>query len=158
MSVGRSYRMKKGIFILGNTIAILFVLICMFALYPDNILVPGVARTPFIIYQALSRTLWSLSMGWLLFLCMINRAGVISKILSWSIWAPLARLNYGTYLTHLTIIYISIFNQRIPFYYQLHLVVNNFAAHIFFSYVTAILVVLFIETPFFLLEKRIFKR
>ena len=149
VNTGRSYRLKKSIFILGNIIAILFVLTCIFALYPDNILVPGVARAPFIIYQSLSRTLWALSMGWLLFLCMINRAGIINRILSWSIWVPLARLNYETYLTHLMIIYISILNQRMPFYYQLHLVVNNLAAHIFFSYVTAILVVLFIETPFF---------
>lgn len=97
-------------------------------------------------------------MGWLIFLCMINRGGLINKILSWPIWAPLARLNYATYLTHLTIIYIIILNQRLPFYYQLHIVVNNFVGHIFFSYVTAIVVVLFIETPFFLLEKRLFKR
>ena len=104
------------------------------------------------------RTLWSLAIGWLFFLCMINRARLINRMLSWSIWIPLARLNYATYLTHLTLIYIIMTNQHMPFYYQLHLVVNNFVVHIFFSYLTAILVVIFIETPFFLIEKRLFKR
>ncbi len=158
MNTGRSYRLNKYIFILGNILSILFILICFFAIYPDNILVPGIDRTSFIFYQSLSRTLWSLAIGWLLFLCMINRIQLINKILSWPIWTPLARLNYATYLTHLTVIFIMMTNQHLPYYYQPHLVMNNFVAHIFFSYLTAILIVIFIETPFFLIEKKLFKR
>lgn len=127
-------------------------------MYPDSILVPGIDRTSFIVYQSLSRTVWCLSMGWLFFLCMTNRGGIVNKILSWPIWSPLAKLNYGTYLIHLTIIFIMFANQRIPFYYQSHLVVNNFVSHIFFSYLAAILIVIFIETPFFIIEKKLFKR
>jgi peptidoglycan/LPS O-acetylase OafA/YrhL len=150
--------MNKNLLILGNILTILFVLICLFAIYPDTILNPGIDRTSFIFYQSLSRPLWSIAIGWLFFLCMTNRAGIINKILSWPIWIPLARLNYATYLTHLTLIFIMITNQRIPFYYQPHLVINNFVVHIFFSYITAILVVIFIETPFFIIEKKLFKR
>jgi peptidoglycan/LPS O-acetylase OafA/YrhL len=158
MNTGRSYRLNKYIFIVGNIVSILFVLICCFGLYPDTILVPGIDRTSFIFYQSLSRTLWSIAMGWLFFLCMINRAQLINRVLSWSIWIPLARLNYATYLTHLSLIFIMLTNQRMPFYYQPHLVINNFVVHIFFSYLTAIIIVIFIETPFFLIEKKLFKR
>ncbi|CAF1061127.1 unnamed protein product [Adineta steineri] len=158
INIGRSYRMKKSLLIICNITAILFALICLFAIYPDEILVPGIDKTSFIIYQSLSRTLWSMAIGWLLFLCMTNQGGIVNKILSWSFWVPLARLNYSTYLIHLTVIYMSITNQRIPFYYQPHLVVNNFVSHIFFSYTTAILIFIFIETPFFIIEKTLFKR
>jgi len=158
VNTGRSYRINKCILILCNILAFLFALICLLALYPDYILVPGIDRTSFILYQSLSRTLWSFTIGWIFFLCMTNQGGIINKILSWSIWGPLARLNYATYLTHLTVIFIIITNQRLPFYYQPHLVINNFVSHIFFSYVTAIVVVIFIETPFFIIEKKLFKR
>ena len=115
-------------------------------------------KTSFIFYQSLSRPIWSMAIGWLIFLCMINRGGIVNKILSWSIWAPLARLNYATYLIHFTIILIMVSNQRFPFYYQAHLVLNNFVSQIVFSYIAAILVVIFIETPFLIIEKKIFKR
>ena len=49
-------------------------------------------------------------------------------------------------------------SQRMPFYYQPHLVVNNFVSHIFFSYLAAIVVTIFFETPFFIVEKKLFKR
>jgi peptidoglycan/LPS O-acetylase OafA/YrhL len=150
--------MNKYILILYNILAILFALISIFAMYPDYILVPGIDRTSFILYQSLSRTLWSLAIGWLLFLCMTKQGGIINKILSWPIWAPLARLNYATYLIHLTLIFIMATNQRLPFYYQPHLVINNFVSHIFFSYITAMIIVIFIETPFFIIEKKLFKR
>jgi len=130
----------------------------MFALYPNNILVPGIDRTSFIIYQSLSRTLWAVAIGWLFFVCMTQRGGIVNRILSWPIWAPLARLNYATYLIHTPVIFTMITNQRMPFYYQPHLVINNFVAQIFFSYVAAIVVVIFIETPFFIIEKKLFKR
>jgi peptidoglycan/LPS O-acetylase OafA/YrhL len=82
----------------------------------------------------------------------------VNKILSWPIWAPLARLNYSCYLVHATIISIILFGQTLPQYYQGHLVVNNFVTHIFFSYVAAIVVYIFLETPFFIIEKHFLKR
>jgi peptidoglycan/LPS O-acetylase OafA/YrhL len=149
--------MKKCSLIIGSIIAIALALACLFALYPDEILVPGIDRTSFIIYQSLSRTLWCLAMGWLFFLCMTNQGGIINKILSWPIWAPLARLNYSAYLIHMTIIFIIMTNLKIPYYNQPHIVVNNFVSHIFFSYVAAIVVYIFLETPFFIIEKKLIK-
>lgn len=150
--------MKKSTVIICNTLAFLNALACIFVIYPDNILPHGVSQTYFVLYNSLSRTCWSLTIGWLIFLCMNNRNGLVKQILSWPIWLPFSKLNYATYLIHLSIIYLMNFNQRIPFYYQGYLVVNNFIVHIFVSYFIAIFFVIFIETPFFLIEKKLFKR
>ena len=125
---------------------------------PDYILVPGLSRSELVAYQTLLRTLWSIIIGWLLFLCSINQDGIINKILSWPIWSPFAKLNYSCYLVHATIIFTMLVSQAMPLYYQGHLVVNNFVSHIFFSYAAATVVAIFFETPFFIIEKKLFKR
>ena len=158
MNTSPSHRMSTPTLLIGHIVAILLALGCLFAFYPDSILVPGLDRVSFIIYQSLSRTLWSISIGWLVFICITNQGGIVNRILSWPIWAPFARLNYSTYLIHFTVIFITINNQRMPFYYQPHLVVNLFFSQVFFSYVAGILVSIFFETPFFILEKKMFKR
>ncbi|CAF1432045.1 unnamed protein product [Adineta steineri] len=137
---------------------ILFSLICIFTTYPDYILPDGLNRTILVIYQSLSRTLWAIVIGWVLFLCSVNQGGIVNKILSWPIWAPLSRLNYSCYLVHAVILNIILYNQKLPLYYQGHLIVNNFVSHIFFSYSASIVVAIFFETPFFIIEKKIFKR
>jgi peptidoglycan/LPS O-acetylase OafA/YrhL len=139
-------------------LAILLVLACLFTTYPDYILASGLSRSIFVAYQSLARTFWSIAIGWLLFLCSIHQGGLINKILSWPIWAPLARLNYSCYLIHSTVIHTMIDSQKMPLYYQPHLVVNNFVSYIFFSYVSAVVVTIFFETPFFVVEKKLFKR
>jgi peptidoglycan/LPS O-acetylase OafA/YrhL len=133
-------------------------LACLFTAYPDSISVSGLSRPVIIAYVSLSRTFWSIIIGWLLFLCSTNQGGIVNKILSWPVWTPLARLNYSCYLVHSTILFIIIYNQTMPFYYQGHLLVNNFISNIFLSYVAAILVSIFFETPFFIIEKKLFKR
>ncbi|CAF0805029.1 unnamed protein product [Adineta steineri] len=66
--------------------------------------------------------------------------------------------NYSCYLVHSTVLHTMIYSQTMPFFYQAHLVVNNFISQIFFSYVAAIFVTIFFETPFFQLGKKLFKR
>ncbi|CAF1462433.1 unnamed protein product [Adineta ricciae] len=155
---GRQYQMKKRYQLLGTIISLAFISICLFASYPDSIHVPGLSRSESVTYVTFSRTLWSIAIGWLLFLCSTNQGGIVNKILSWPIWFPFARLNYSCYLIHATIIYMMIFNQTRPFYYQGYLFMNNFIAQIFLSYFAAIFVSTFFETPFFIIEKKLFKR
>ncbi|CAF1073555.1 unnamed protein product [Adineta ricciae] len=155
---GRNYRINKYVKTFGTILMTLFGLACLFAVYPDSVLPSGLSRTILVIYQSISRTFWSMAIGWLLILCSTNQGGVVNRILSWPIWAPMARLNYSCYLVHATIVLISIYSQKLPSYYQGHLVVNHFVAHIVFSYAAAILVTIFFETPFFIIEKKLLKR
>lgn len=131
---------------------------CVFTIYPDYVLIAGINRSSRIAYEALSRPCWSLAVGWLLFLCSTKQGGIVNRILSWSIWSPLARLNYSAYLIHTTIIFVTLLNQRIPTYYNPLTVINTFISNLFFSYVTAVVVCIFFETPFFIIEKKLFKR
>lgn len=155
---GRRYPLNITIKIGGTTVAIVLGLACLFATYPDYILASGLSRSILVAYQSLVRTFWAIAIGWLLFLCSIHQGGFIGRILSGSIWTPLARLNYSCYLIHSTVIHAMMYSQKLPFNYQPHLVVNNFVSQIFFSYVSAVVVTVFLETPFFIIEKKIFKR
>ncbi|CAF3191128.1 unnamed protein product [Rotaria socialis] len=157
-NTGRTFRVNIYLKYIGTILAILIGLICLFILYPDYLHVPGLSRTSLIIFQTLSRTGWAISIGWLIFLCSTNQGGLVNKILSWPVWTPLARLNYSAYLIHTIIIDIIVLNQTMPSYFQHHIVVNTFVTHIFFSYVAAIVVYIFFETPFFIFEKKLFKR
>ncbi|UJR38468.1 hypothetical protein I4U23_031136 [Adineta vaga] len=157
-NLGREYRLNKLTKIFGSIISIILVVLCLFTNYPEYILASGLNRSIVVAYQSLARTFWAIVIGWILFLCSTYQGGLVNKILSWPIWAPLARLNYSCYLIHSTVLHTMIYSQRMPFFYQPHLVVNNFVSQIFFSYLAAILVSIFFETPFFVLEKKLFKR
>ena len=158
IDVGRLYRMNRSLKFIITIFMIFIGLICIFGTYPDYILLNGLSRSILVAYQSLSRTLWAMCIGWMLFLCSINQGGIINKFLSWPIWSPLAKLNYSCYLVHSIILFIILLNRKVPMYYDGHQVVNQFVSHIFFSYTAATLVVIFIETPFFVLEKKLFKR
>ncbi len=157
INFGREYRLNKITKIFGTILTILLGLACIFTTYPDYILASGLSRSVLVAYESLARTFWSIAIGWLLFLCSTYQGGLVNKILSWPIWAPLARLNYSCYLVHSTVLHAMVYNQKLPVYYQPHLVVNNFVSHIFFSYAAAIVVTIFFETPFFIFEKKLFK-
>ncbi|CAF3638284.1 unnamed protein product [Rotaria sp. Silwood1] len=157
-NTGRSYRSNIYTKIFGSILAIVIGLTCIFVLYPDYAFVPGISRSANIAHQTLSRSFWALVIGWLLFLCSTNQGGIVNTILSWSIWSPLARLNYSAYLIHTIILFITIYNQSMPYYFQPHLVLNSYISNLFFVYVAATVSVIFFETPFVVLEKKLFKR
>jgi peptidoglycan/LPS O-acetylase OafA/YrhL len=136
----------------------ILVLACILVLYPDNILVPSLNRSILVTYQALSRPCWALSIVWILFLCGTNQGGVVNTILSWPIWLPLSRLNYSAFLIHSLVLYTTIYNQKEPTYCDVLVVMNKFISNLFYSYVAAIVVVIFFENPFLVLEKKLFHR
>ena len=156
--MGPTYPIQNRIKLIGTIIAIGLGLTCIFATYQDYTLVSGLPRPSIIAYETLSRPAWSLAVAWLVFLCSLGHGGIINRFLSLSIWSPLTRLNYATYLFHLSIIYTTIFNQTMPFYYQPLTVLNNFVSQLFFSYLAAVPIVILIETPFIVIEKKLFKR
>ncbi|CAF3950620.1 unnamed protein product [Rotaria sp. Silwood2] len=131
IKASRTYRFKLSTKIIGNLVMCLIALTCIFSMYADAILVPGLNRSWLVAYQTLSHTCWSLVIGWLIFLCSTNQGGIINTILSWSIWTPLARLTYGTYLIHTTVINVIVFNRTVPFYFQSSTVINDFMAQCF---------------------------
>ncbi|CAF4600684.1 unnamed protein product [Rotaria sp. Silwood1] len=92
INMGRTYRLNSFVRLIGNLLATALALACIFSIYGDYVLVPGLSRATLITYQTLSRPAWSISIAWLIFLCSINQGGIVNRILSFSIWTPLARL------------------------------------------------------------------
>lgn len=158
INTGRNYRVNRPIRIFGTLIAIVLALASIFWNYPDQISPTGLSRTSTFAYQILSRPMWSMAILWLIFLCSTGQGGIVNRILSSSLWLPLARLNYAAYLIHITVIFITVFNQSNPLYYQFMTCLNSYVSQLIFSYLAAIIVVIFLETPFFILEKKLFKR
>ena len=143
---------------IGNVLVSLLTFACLFTLYWDSISMNGLSRPWLIVYQSLSRWCWSIMIGWLIILCHTQQGGIANRILSCKIWAPIARLNYATYLIHTTILLTTLLNQKMSSYYQLSTLFGNFVSCVFFSYFTAIFIVIFVEAPFTILERKLFKR
>ncbi|KAK0060485.1 nose resistant to fluoxetine protein 6 [Biomphalaria pfeifferi] len=59
-------------------------------------------------YTVLKSSLWSVTLGWIVFACFSGNGGVVNSFLTWEAWAPLSKLSYGAYLCHaLVILYIN---------------------------------------------------
>jgi hypothetical protein len=62
---------------------------CPVTFGPPCIRLPGIDRAIVVAYQSLSRTLWSMVISWIIFLCNIHQGGIVNTILSYPIWIPL---------------------------------------------------------------------
>ncbi|PSN39085.1 hypothetical protein C0J52_07353 [Blattella germanica] len=64
------------------------------------------------IYTALSRSTWSLGVGWVAYACVFGYGGPVNTFLSWTAFQPLSRLSYCVYLVHLSYQAIRIMSIR----------------------------------------------
>ena len=70
-----------------------------------------------VFYEGSKRNLWALSLGFMIFSCVLGKGGFINDILSWTVWIPLARLSFAAYLIHDFCIYWYLTNmQHRPFF------------------------------------------
>ncbi|XP_014662242.1 PREDICTED: nose resistant to fluoxetine protein 6-like, partial [Priapulus caudatus] len=71
-------------------------------------------------YVAVSRTGWSLGLGWVIFICIIGQGGFVNTLLSWKALIPLSRLTYCAYLVHPVIIMTFYFSRRELLHWSSH--------------------------------------
>jgi peptidoglycan/LPS O-acetylase OafA/YrhL len=57
-------------------------------------------------YNTFQRLAWPLALSWVIFACVKGYGGPINDFLSWSIFGPLSRLTYCSYLFHISILEI----------------------------------------------------
>lgn len=57
-------------------------------------------------YNTFQRMVWALALSWVIFSCVKGYGGPVNEFLSWSVFAPLSRLTYCSYLFHISIINI----------------------------------------------------
>ena len=81
--------------------------------YSNAYVTPAYAHA---LYNALSRTLWALAIGWIVIACMVNKAGPVVHFLNWSAWSLLSRLAYTAYLIHPLVILFYLQTSRRSFH------------------------------------------
>ena len=57
-------------------------------------------------YNTFQRIAWNGALAWVIFSCAKGYGGIINEFLSWSVFAPLSRLTFCTYLIHMNIIFM----------------------------------------------------
>lgn len=151
------FNLSKILNIILWSISLVIMALVVFGLYPD---INGhtISRSGHIMYQTLSRIGWSVSLSYMIFACITFNGGFINRILSWSVWVPLSRLSYSTFLVHcMFIIYVYASRDRL-----IHLddfqMVYLYISNVVLSYSLGFLVSIFFEIPLIGLEKFIFKK
>ena len=191
----------QGYDILFWFLSIFSLALVIFGLYPDfrgsgNPL----NKVEHILYQATCRIIWAAGLGYIIFSCIsyggklhkikllieiikfvyfhLTLKGIFNKIFSCSIWIPLSRLSFSTYLIHYSVIYAYYATQEYPLqpqdsymvlFIKFYSTLNKkkiliffkayvFISHLIVSNVFGYFVSIVFEIPLLGLEKFIFKK
>ena len=97
------FKIHSGLNILLWIVSLFFMCLMIFGIYPNYNGHP-LSLASNILYQATSRIVWALGLGYVIFACATSHGGLVNKFLSWSVWVPLSRLTFSAYLFHLVIL------------------------------------------------------
>ncbi|XP_072041409.1 nose resistant to fluoxetine protein 6-like [Amphiura filiformis] len=108
---------------------------------------PDTPQWAAVLYVTFSRTLFTLSVAWVTFSCIMGYGGLVNQFLSWSVWIPLGRLTFAAYLFHPAMIAWVLTTKKT----LMHLTYVDFSywfvANVVFSYACAFIFVLLVEGP-----------
>ncbi|KAL5012556.1 hypothetical protein ScPMuIL_011107 [Solemya velum] len=110
------------------------------------------------LYNAVSRTVWSIGVCWVVFACATGYGGFVNNLLSWKAAIPLSRLTYCAYLVHPLVIVWYIQRRRTLTYMDDVDIVHQYLANTVITYAVALVVSLAFETPMMRIEKAIFRK
>lgn len=110
------------------------------------------------IYASLHRVAWCISIGWILFVCITDNAGIVNKFLSYKLFIPLSRLTYCAYLTNGLIEIYSQASLRQPTYLRKWDLSVNIFGHMMYNVIFAFVLCIFFESPIHGLEKILMTR
>ncbi len=105
---------------IGWYISIFSMGLILFGTYPNLSTNPGnfLNKTENILYQASSRVIWSMGLGFIIFSCANGKGGFVNDFLCWKIWTPLARISFCAYLVHSTVLFWYLGQQLTLSYWQ----------------------------------------
>jgi peptidoglycan/LPS O-acetylase OafA/YrhL len=107
------------------------------------------------LYTALSRALWSICIGTLIYYCLHGRGAIVEKILSLKFFTVMAHLSFGAYLIHPIIIFLWQLGEKEKRSFRLLSFFMDFTAVSVLSFVLSAIAALMIEFPFGDLLRRI---
>lgn len=107
------------------------------------------------IYNSFQRLAWSGALAWVIFSCAKGYGGVVNDLLSWSLFAPLARITFCTYLIHTNLLgmFTSSVLLSFPFDFSFWVSVWHFLGSLSISLTVGFFLSMFFESPSVRLEK-----
>ncbi len=80
-----------------------------------------------VLYDSLSRILWSLAMSFIIYACITSYGGVVNEFFEWNVWSPLSKLSLCAYLIQYSVYEIHKYTEA----RMVHLQWSNFVNKIF---------------------------
>ncbi|XP_055933986.1 nose resistant to fluoxetine protein 6-like isoform X2 [Argiope bruennichi] len=143
----------KGCQILGWFLAILGALSSVYGIYGPS---ESVEVRAF--YLSCYRIGWTLSIGWLTFICITGRGGIVNRLLSWNVFIPLGHLSYLVYLLHPLIMLYRTASMRERISYGHTELVFEFLTYTVIAFFLAYIGHIAVEKPFLILEGIFFRK
>ena len=109
-------------------------------------------------YVSLCRTVWSMSLSWLVIACASGYGGPVNFVLSWKLWAPLGRLTFAAYLVHPFVVISYQALIQMPIHFTDLTLIYMFVSNLVCSYAIAFLLSMAVEAPMLGIEKLILGR
>jgi peptidoglycan/LPS O-acetylase OafA/YrhL len=101
----------------------------------------------------LCRPTWALGVAIMCVLCFNNQGGFVQRLLTLSLWKPLAALSFTVYLVHYTVLTFYISDTSTRIHISFFDWVNIFFGISVISAILALVAVLLVEKPFMKLQK-----
>ncbi|XP_054271530.1 nose resistant to fluoxetine protein 6-like [Macrosteles quadrilineatus] len=108
-------------------------------------------------YIGVYRFFWSVGLAWVILACTTGHGGFLNSWLSLKIFAPLGRLTYAIYLTHVAVILYGVGSLRQPQHFTYFEMIHKFLGDFVIAIFLAIILSLTIEAPIMVLEKILLK-
>lgn len=121
-------------------------LLCLYDTHYWTFGAPNSSGVSAVVY-ALSRVLWSVTVGSVICLCHSGNATLVDRLLSWSAFTPLSRLTYSVYLTHVWIVWTFWASIRSPIPLNPLSMFSIICYTIFFSHIFGFCFALLFECP-----------
>lgn len=155
----QGFRIPNYVIIFGNVIALLCGFASLFSIilfyspaYEYNVWISA-------IYAPLHRLGWCFAMGWIVFVCVLDKAeSFLGKFLSSKIFAPLSKLTYCAYLVNGIVEIYSAGSIRVPIYLSIFNLSVDVVGHVIITFAIAFVICLLFESPIHNLEKILIKR
>jgi len=133
--------------ILGVTVSLVLVLLERDAF--QAIEDPSLAWTPAanVLYISLSRAVWGLCLSAVWLPILLGKDIGVGWVLSWELWAPLAKLSFCAYLIHVHITVIGVMSQQAAQWFGGLSLLTDFCFYTVLSYAAAVPLAVGVELP-----------
>lgn len=129
-------------------------LLCLFLVFIESNAIqsvdnPALAWSPAanILYISLSRAMWGLALSVVWLPILLGKDTGLGWVLSWEVWAPLAKLSFCAYLLHVHIIVIGVMSQQAAQWFGGLTLFADFCFYAIITYIAAIPLAIGVELP-----------